>query len=328
MALAVGVIVLGVAIAGNVVRVTPQSTHQSSRTAEGTPPVPVLPGAVKGQSYTNVDPSMLSWTAGQSYPQVDGKVIPPPVASLRNAPAAPITYGGHFYAGSVYSGSAVNNTWVLSEITVPSAATPDSSQFYYVLTSIWDNGGSYDQIGFADDYGTWGLVYSYTTGTCSSPTYHYSANYQTLTPGQEYLLAITTSGSTGGSTGTWLEEYTVSSTGVITQIFALKGATGATDPGLQQAGFYCGYYDYTDYEEVYGNTTYWQPDPYSSPAGLTFWFHLNCNGGSGCNSWTTWTAWKSSYAPPGTASTIGKYKTVAELVTIENLKIPKGYFSG
>ncbi len=139
------------------------------------------------------------------------------------------------------------------------------------------------------------------------------------------MLAITTA----SGPGTWEEVYTVSSTGAISLIFALHAPTGAPDPGLQQEAFYCGYYDYTDYEEVYGTTSYAQPDPYGAPGGFTWYFHENCNGSIGCNEWTTWNAWKTSNAPqPGTSATIGNYKTVPEVVSIENYKTSKGFVAG
>ncbi|HXQ94485.1 MAG TPA: hypothetical protein VN864_04870 [Thermoplasmata archaeon] len=324
----VGIFVLGLTMGGGALRSTTASALSKGLTALEVPPIPLLPGHATGLPYASEDPHALSWSAGQPYPQVGGRSLPPPGAPPYPAPSAPATIGGHWYAGSVYSGTATNSTWVLAEISVPSAGTPDASEFYYNILSIWDNAGSYDQIGFTDDYGTWGLAYSYTSGNCSSPTYHYSTNYLTMTPGQEYLLAITTSGSTGGTTGTWLEEYSVASNGSVSGIFALHAPTGATDPGLQQAAFYCGFYDYTDYEEVYGGTSYSQPDPYLAPEGMTWYFHLNCYGASGCITWTTWSAWKTTNTPPGTVATIGKYKTVPELVTIENLKINKGWTSG
>ncbi|MCI4329676.1 MAG: hypothetical protein L3J80_02255 [Thermoplasmata archaeon] len=326
--LVIGIFVIGLTVGGGALRGTVASTFPTGPTAFEVPPLPVLPGHVTGLAHASEDTHQLTWSAGQAYPEVGGKPTPPPGAPQYPPPSAPTAIGGHWYAGSVYSGVATNSTWVFAEITVPSAGTPDSSEFYYAILSIWDNGGSYDQVGFADDYGTWGLAYSYTTGSCSSPTYHFSANYLTMSPGQEYLLAITTSGSTGGTTGTWLQVYTVATNGSATTIFGLHAATGATDPGLQQAGFYCGSYDYTDYEEVYGSSTYTQPDPYLAPGGMTWYFHLNCHGLTGCNNWTTWTAWKTTNAPAGTLASIGKYKTFSELVTIENLKMNRGFGSG
>jgi len=295
---------------------------------------PLLPGAsmAPGAIVSAATANSLQWSKGQAYPVVNGKQLPPPdapSASLQVVPGAaeptsPPSVSSHWYAGSVWSGTSSLTSWTLAEISVPSTGSSDATEFYYVLMSIWDNAGSYDQIGFAGDYGTWGLTYSYTTGPCSSPTYVYNPAQQALTPGQLYLLAITTV----SGPGTWEEVYTVSKTGAITLIFSLHAPTGATDPGLELENFYCGYYDYTDYEEVYGTTTYAQPDPYGAPGGLQFYFHLNCYGPSGCSTFSTWTAWKSSGTPPGTSSSIGKYNTIPETVTINNYKNNVGWEKG
>jgi len=280
---------------------------------------PLLPGATVAPNAVVINAAevqSLTWTKGQAYPVVNGNPTPPPDApSIGVNSTAPTSYGGHWYAGSVVSGTASLQTWALAEISVPSASGSSTSEFYYVLLSIWDNAGSYDQVGFSGDYGVWGLTYSYTSGPCTSPTYHYNPDYFSLASGQMYLLAITTQNG-----GTYDEVYTVSTTGGISEIFSLFAPTGASNPGLEKEPFYCGYYDYTDYEEVYGTTSYTQPNPYGAPGGFTWYFHGNCYGSSGCNTYTTWTAWKTSNAPPGTAATIGRYKGYAELVTVENFK--------
>lgn len=290
----------------------------------GTPPSAGTVAPVEGNQ------GALTWTSGQPYPEVNGKPVPPPMAYRAHAPAAS-TLGGHWYAGSVYSGPTTNTSWVFAEISIPSAAAPDTSEFYYVILSIWDNNGSYDQIGFTDDYGTWGLAWSYTTGSCSSVTYYYSPDAVTLTPGQLYLFAITTHLS-GGHTGVVEEAWSVSSTGATSSVYYSLKATGATDPGLNQSGFYCGYYDYTDYEEVYGNNSTAQPDPYGAPGGFVWFFHDNLNytysGPSAGYNFVSWSAWKTGNAPPGTHAAIGKYATHPELVTVYNYQSLAGYKKG
>lgn len=290
----------------------------------GSPPS-VLPASVGiGDGRTFV------WTSGQPYPEVNGKPVPPPMAPRLNAPA-PAAAGGHWYAGSVYNGTATNTSWVFTEISIPSASAPDASEFYYVILSVWDNNGSYDQIGFTDDYGSWGLAWSYTTGICSNPTYHYTPFALTLTPGQTYLFAITTHVGTG-HTGVAEEAWSVSTTGTTKAVYSSLKATGATNPGLDQAGFYCGSYDYTDYEEVYGNNSTAQPDPYGAPGGFVWFFHDNMNytytGPSAGYNFVGWTAWKTSNAPAGTHAAIGKYSVYPELVTVYNYQSLKGFRSG
>jgi hypothetical protein len=257
----------------------------------------------------------LHWTPGQAYPSVNGRPTPPPLG-LNGPQAPPPTTGGHYYAGSVFSGTSGLTTWTDAEITVP-AATPSSSEFYYVILSIWDNGGSYDQIGFANDYGSWQIAYSYTTGTCAA-SYVYSASAGALTAGQDYLFEITAASSSYGS-GVGLQVFSLSTSQTPTGVFYLHAPTGASNPGgLELAGTYCGDYDYTDYEEVYGSTSGAQPLPYLMPIGLTFFWHGNCYGATGCNTWTPWSAWHTSNAPSGTVSSIGTDHSVKELVTIQN----------
>src|SRR5579862_6535094 len=106
--------------------------------------------------------------------------------SFRNGPTS--TY--HWYAGGVYNGGVTTTTEALSEFSVPGGAAPKANQFYYVILSIWDNVGSYDQIGFANNNGVWGITYSYTTGTCPSLTYHYNSDAQAITAGK-YTFTIT-----------------------------------------------------------------------------------------------------------------------------------------
>jgi hypothetical protein len=99
----------------------------------------------------------LSWTQGEPFPAVNGRVIFPTLA-----PETPTTgYDTHWYAGGVrpWWASTENASTINVSITVPSSA-PRSDEFYYVILSAWDNNGSYNQIGFADDYGIWGLSYS------------------------------------------------------------------------------------------------------------------------------------------------------------------------
>jgi len=325
--LLVGMAVMLVAIMGMVLP-SALTTHAGTPTAflnaASTAPVAALPSGqtVLGASPISSAVTALHWSTGQAYPTVNGKATPPPVPQQ----ALPPTTGGHYYAGSVYAGSAVLNNWVMMEISIPAGA-PSSSQFYYVILSIWDNGGSYDQIGFANDYGSFQIAYSYTTGTCAA-SYVYSASAGALTAGQEYLFAITTAPGSYTS-GAWEEVYTVSATGGLSLIFGLHAPTGATaGDGLEQEAYYCGDYDYTDYEEVYGTTTYTQPDPYQAPYGFVWFFHENCNGASGCNAWTPWSAWHTSNAPGGTSVTIGKYAGVNEQVSVINKMTNKGFVTG
>ena len=228
----------------------------------------------------------LTWTVGQPYPVVNGKSVPPPIA-LSNSSLPPPTTGGHWWVGSVYKGKPKGAAWLWTVVTTPSA-NPLSSEFYYVLLSAWDTAGSYDQVGFSGDSGVWGLTYSYTTGTCAA-TYIYSANAMTMTPGQKWGFYLTTV----SGPGTWAEAYAISSTGTYSLVWALHMPTGAGNPGLIVKNFYCGDYDYTDYQETYGTTSSSQPNPYGASYGVFFDFTTNAwgTGAMGFPPWTA-TAWK------------------------------------
>jgi hypothetical protein len=246
----------------------------------------------------------LTWTAGQKYPLVNGMAMPPPQAVKPNA--QPDSYGGHYYAGSVYSGLTHYASWMITKIRTPSAY-PIGSEFYYVLLSAWDKHASYDQIGFAAAGGHWGLTYSYTTGLTTSCTgtitYHYNPSAKTLTAGQLYLFAMTTV----SGPGVWFELYTFNAAGAITLAWALYAASGSTNPGLIAQNYYCGYYDYTDYQETYGWTSSAEPNPYGASYYLYYYFTQNWWGtGASGPPWTlaTWAAWKTSNAPPLNYATI------------------------
>jgi len=305
----------------------PSLGYLSAVRADATPPL--LPGTTMAPNAVVLNAAtapLLKWTNGQPYPVVNGHAVPPiALTGAVNSTASPATVGGIWDAGGLFSGKSSLQTWVLSEISVPSTPSSGVIELYYVAMSIYDNGGSQDVVGFSGDYGTWGLAAQYTTGPCTSPTYFFSPDVFTLAGGQEYLLAITTE----AAPGTDLEVYTVSSTGTITMIFDFHATTGATNPGLEVSKTYCGGINYAVYEKVSGTFSYKQPDPYDAPGGFTWYFHGNVyQKGSAPYTYATWTAFKSSNAPPGTVATIGKYDGMAELVTIENYKSLSGYISG
>jgi YVTN family beta-propeller protein len=156
--------------------------------------------------------------------------------------SGPPSFNGHYYAGSVYSGSSESVTDLHVELQVPNAI-PDSSSFYYVILSVWDNAGSYDQIGFSNDYGTWGLTYS-TTSYCAG-TYYYDPDAQTLNQGQDYLFEMSISSGYVDLSAFYASNATL--------VWSYSVDTGATS--FQVAEYYScdssSYYDYTDYEEVY-----------------------------------------------------------------------------
>ncbi len=116
--------------------------------------------------------SECTWSIGGTFPTADGHNIFPPLGpSLSAYPGAPL-----WYAGSACTWFTNHSAQTIGmTITIP-YSTPRSDEFYYVLLSAWDSAGSYDQIGFSNNYGTWGLTYSWTTGPANNLTFHYTAN--------------------------------------------------------------------------------------------------------------------------------------------------------
>jgi hypothetical protein len=225
----------------------------------------------------------LSWTQGQSFPVVSGRTIFPTLAPPISPPKPP-QYSTHWYAGSDYQGPSKTAQTINVTIGVPYSA-PSSDEFYYVLLSAWTSNGSYDQLGFSNNYGTWGLTYSWTSGPVDNPTYHYSSNAMALSVGATYTFSITTEGGV-----THFIAYQGS-----TQVWSLDAPTGGNY--LVVSSSYLGYGDYTDYEEV------WLTDTSGGPA-FDFYFYDNywvpIGGGENAATWTSFF----SGAPSNVAVTI------------------------
>jgi hypothetical protein len=153
---------------------------------------------------------------------------------------SPNSYSGHYWDGAYYTGPAFNSTKIAVNLSVPDGV-PYVNEFYYVIDSVWDNAGSYDQIGISNDGGTWGFAYSYTSPCAGN--YYYSPDYFSLVRGTTYAFSMTL--SSGNLT------FNVSdSKGHVGGLRVHTGGTAFFD----QAFYSCSsgtYYDYTDYEEVY-----------------------------------------------------------------------------
>lgn len=197
---------------------------------------------------------------GQSKHPDPVPVVPPP------------SYDGHYYAGAVYNGTTTTATEVQVRITVPDDY-PQSSDFYYVILSIWDNAGSYDQVGFTNDNGVWGLAYS-STSFCAG-TYYYSPDAISLQRGQTYTFAMSISSGT-------VTFAAFNSTG--SAVWSLDQTTGGTS--FDVAAFYScdstSFYDYTDYEEVYDTAD--PLPPYEFP------FTSNQMGSAAETNWASFTS--------------------------------------
>jgi hypothetical protein len=191
----------------------------------------------------------------------------------------------HWYAGSQYP-------WWLPEqkareiyvtITVPSHA-PELFTTYFVILSAWDSNGSYDQIGLSNYLGTWGLVYSWTTGPISNLTYNNNDSATVLTQGATYTFWISTENNVtqfGAELGTPKGTPTTS-----TSFWSLSAPTGGNYLILSYA--YSGNTGYTNYEEVWAGSPIFNFLFYDN-----YWVALNNSTYS-----TNWTGLASINGPP------------------------------
>jgi hypothetical protein len=189
------------------------------------------------------------------------------------------SYYGHYYAGTYYTGTSFTSHQLSATIQVPlDVAQP--SDFYYVILSLWDNASSYDQIGFTNDNGVFGIAYS-TTSPCAG-YYYYSPNAYVLTPGVTYNFSM--------SIDKGVVDFVVSYTNG-TPVWTLTQTTGGSF--FVESAFYTCYYsyyypnitayDYTDYEEVY--TTLGNLPPYD------FFFGANLADDSPVNGFSVFTTY-------------------------------------
>jgi hypothetical protein len=152
-----------------------------------------LPSAF-GVSTSLTKSSLLSWHAGMPFPTASGATLYPPTPpnsayNPQNPNGGLKSYPTHWYAGSLFTGPKDTPTLMLTALSIP-ANLPKSNEFYYVLLSAWDNTGSYDQVGFSDDYGVWGMTFSTTTGSCSNPIYNFTADALKLNVSTEYSFSM------------------------------------------------------------------------------------------------------------------------------------------
>jgi hypothetical protein len=197
-------------------------------------------------------------------------------------PSAPpafalVSYSGHYWDGSYYTGSSETATDLQVTIGVPDDFP--QSDVYFVILSAWDNAGSYDQVGLANYYGSWGVGYS--TSTYCAGTYYTNDFAYALARGQNYVL--------GMSIGGGVVSFTASNASSGEDVWNTSVTTGGDD--FDVASLYaCNgeeAYDYTDYEEVYQTTG--PVPPYD------FYFQGNLAQGSPVTDWATF----SSGAPAG-----------------------------
>jgi hypothetical protein len=214
--------------------------------------------------------------------------------------SAPLAlYNSHWWAGAAYHGTNLTPTQARFTMTLPDAI-PSSSEFYYVLLSVWDNAGSYDQVGISNDQGVWGWTYSWTTPCATS--YNYNPGQATLTRGLTYEFFMNISGGK--------VVFSVTHNG--SPVASLTGKTGGTHFVMSEFYTCSGstYYDFTDYEEAY--TTVQQNPSFS------FLFVSNFENNVTIGSWTN------MGTPPGG----GKILFGAGFVTVANQKFSLGFAPG
>lgn len=217
--------------------------------------IPLISNAQKTSIASTAISSTITWKQGTALPVINGHTTPPPqlrpYSAFINSPYLKSTSSFnanvvpppvnlvHWYQGSVYEPTTTSDARTIKmTITVPDT-TPPSPEFYYVIESAWDTASSYDQLGFTNDFGVWGLAYSWTSGGINNITYHYSPDAFTLTPGATYTFTMTTE-----SGDTTFDAYQGSSL-----VWTLTAPTGGQY--LYVDNFYDNYYAYTNYEEVY-----------------------------------------------------------------------------
>jgi hypothetical protein len=238
-----------------------------------------------GSSRDPTHAGVGSTTGSRPQPVVDH---PFPVAAGTGGPAPAVTYS-HWWAGGYFSGTSFNSTQLSVALRIPDVI-PSTQEFYYVLLSVWDDAGSYDQIGIANDYGVWGWTWSYTSNCAGS--YYYTPNQMALTRGVQYTFSM---GLSGGNL-----TFSVLHAGA--PVASLTKHSGG-NKFLDQSFYSCSsatYYDYTDYEEAYATV--------QSMPSFDFFF----SGNKASN--RSVTGWSSMGSPPG-GGTIG---LSGSAVSVEN----------
>lgn len=119
---------------------------------------------------------------GPSRHSVNREVIPSGIQ--RASSIRPATFGGHYWVGADYTGSASTAAYVYTTIGTPSSG-PRDGDLYYELLSLYDSNGNYDQIGLASAY-------------CSSDSCAWCPTYCTTS---DYFTVIISEGSPTGQSG-------------------------------------------------------------------------------------------------------------------------------
>ncbi len=204
---------------------------------------------------------------------LSGLIVAGPVA------ATPV-YDGHSWVGVMFVGTSQGVSTVSGSIAIPTDY-PMVEDGYFVMISIFDNAGSYDQIGISGQNGDWFGAWA-GLGNCGSQT-TYGTDYDDkavyLTPGLTYDFAMEISSS-------GIVEYTIGRLG--TTLWSHTKDTGGTQ-FQRQGTMWCGLslvVSYTVYEEIY------TVDEMMAP----YWGLDVLNNKAGGNTMSSWT-WQNSYVP-------------------------------
>lgn len=229
--------------------------------------------------------------------------------------ARPSTFGGHYWVGADYTGTASTSTYVYTTIGTPSSG-PRDGDLYYELLSAFDSNGNYDQIGLASAY-------------CSSDACAWCPTYCTT---NDYFTVIVSEGTPSGQSGCHLaynfnnvihalgiyEDFTfeMKLSGTFLQFLVYSGTgvagtlqwsdtTGFSDSAahfvISQQTTVCqgtNEENFQPYEEVYNVTNSMSFPQWNSGMAFTYY------GTTEATTWATWSANSPPTSPHGYYSDI------------------------
>lgn len=146
--------------------------------------------------------------------------------------------GKHAYLGAIYKGLEKNTDSISANVSL-NGGNNINTIIYYVVLSIWDSNGSYDQLGIASLYGKFYSTYSFTeTLKNGSIKYIFSNQWFPIKPGNHTIR---------------MEIYSGNLT-FIFDSFSVKEFTGGNyfDQATNKELNGTKYSDLTVYEEIYG----------------------------------------------------------------------------
>ncbi|MGQ4833805.1 MAG: hypothetical protein ACP6IS_07905 [Candidatus Asgardarchaeia archaeon] len=166
----------------------------------------------------------------------------------------------HWWAGVVSRYSHPTAVYISFQHETPNYK-PTSNEFIYVLISVFDNNGSYDQIGFAAWHGSWKIVYSWTTYNTKKGDFEYHPGRITditLKDNWVYLFEMYTNGN--GKVTFQVEGHAAGGSWRWETIFKKTVTTGGSyfviSPWYYNPWSHKTYRDFTDYEEGLADCPY------------------------------------------------------------------------